>query len=284
MTARMTGMHAALLALLLVAPPAGAQQRPLVTEDPEVIGAGRLLLEAGLDFGKDHEFPASGLTGNLLRAPLLGISVGLSSIAEFQIDGGLRNSLSISERIDAPLSDALSFDGDTTTAVEDIVVATKIRLVSESSARPAIGVRFATKLPNTSNESGLGLDTTDFIASVLVGKTVERIRIVGNAGFGILGNPIRGDAQNDVFMYGLSVARAFTDQAEFVGEVNGRLHTASADPPPGTESRGQFRFGARYTVGPGRVDGAILVGLTPRDPSVGFAVGYTHVFNAFRIP
>jgi hypothetical protein len=99
-----------------------------------------------------------------------------------------------------------------------------------------------------------------------------------------LGNPVQGDAQNDVLVYGLSIARAFTDHAEFVGEINGRLHTASAEPAPGTESRGQFRFGARYTVGPGRVDGAVLVGLTPRDPSVGFAVGYTHVFNAFRVP
>ena len=31
--------------------PAGAQQRPLVTEDPEPIGAGRVLLEGGIDFG-----------------------------------------------------------------------------------------------------------------------------------------------------------------------------------------------------------------------------------------
>jgi hypothetical protein len=274
----------AVLAVAVCATPAWAQQRPLVTEDPEVIGGGRLLVEVGLDYGKETEFPASGLTGNLLRAPLVGVSVGLSSIAEFQIDAGFRNRLSITDRVDAPLSGALDVEGDSTSAVDDIVLATKIRLVGESGGRPAIGVRFATKLPNASNESGLGLDTTDFIASVLVGKTVERIRVVGNVGFGILGNPLRGDAQNDVLVYGLSVARAFTDHAEFVGEVNGRVHTASADPPPGTESRGQFRLGARYTVGPGRVDGAVLVGLTPRDPSVGFAVGYTHVFNAFRLP
>src|ERR671925_1980807 len=99
--------------------PAFAQQRPLVTEDPEVVGAGRILLEGGIDYGRDVFFPASGLTGNLLRAPLIGISFGLSSIAELQIDGGLFNSLSITERRPAPLSDMLDIDGDRASDVED---------------------------------------------------------------------------------------------------------------------------------------------------------------------
>ena len=34
------------LALMLLAAPAAAQQRPLVTEDPETIGSGLILLEA----------------------------------------------------------------------------------------------------------------------------------------------------------------------------------------------------------------------------------------------
>ena len=38
-----------LLAIAAVSRTAAAQQRPLVTEDPEVIGAGRILLEGGMD-------------------------------------------------------------------------------------------------------------------------------------------------------------------------------------------------------------------------------------------
>src|SRR5688572_32389625 len=91
-------------ALLLLPLSAFAQQRPLVTEDPETIGEGRLLTEFGFDYGKDVSYPASGLEGNLLRLPLIGVSVGVSSIAEVQIDGGFYNRLSISERFDAPLS------------------------------------------------------------------------------------------------------------------------------------------------------------------------------------
>ena len=41
-------------------------------------------------------------------------------------------------------------------------------VLSETTGRPAVGLRFATKLPNATNESGLGLDTTDFYASLLV--------------------------------------------------------------------------------------------------------------------
>jgi hypothetical protein len=274
----------AIVALLALANTAFAQQRPLTTEDPEPVGAGRVLVEGGLDYARSVEYPASGLQGNLLRLPLLGVSVGISSIAELQIDGGLYNRLSITSRAPAPLSPMLTVTGSSTSSVEDLVIGTKIRMLSETPGRPSFGVRFATKLPNASNESGLGLDTTDFYASLLVAKTVRSVRIVGNGGVGILGDPTRGDRQNDVITYGISLARALTNAAEVVGEVNGRFDTRAGDPPPGTESRGVFRVGGRYTIGGWRGDAAMFFGLTEHDPSVGFAAGFTYVFNAFSVP
>ena len=83
----------AAIALLGLIQPAFAQQRPLVTEDPETIGAGRILLEGGIDFEHDEQYPVTGLKGNLWRTPTVGISFGLSSIAELQIDGGFYLSL-----------------------------------------------------------------------------------------------------------------------------------------------------------------------------------------------
>lgn len=272
-------------ALITVAPfVASAQQRPLVTEDPETVGAGRVLVETGLDLVTDAEFPASGLKGSLLRMPLIGVSVGVSPIAEIQIDGGLHNRLTIDERRAAPLSSMLSGTGETTSAVEDFVIGTKVRLVPEGVTRPSFGVKFATKLPNASNESGLGLDTTDFFASILLAKTVQSVRVVGNVGLGILGDAARGDRQNDVLTYGVSFARAITQAAEVVGEINGRIDTRNGDAPVGTESRGVVRFGARYTIGTLRADAAILFGVTTHDPGVGIAAGFTYVFDAFRLP
>jgi hypothetical protein len=275
-----------LAASLLAAAPAAAQQRPLVTEDPEVIGAGLVLLEGGFDYSRDILFPASGLQGNLLRAPTLGVSLGISSIAELQIDGGLYSRLSITRTGvgPAPLADQLDFTGSSTSAVEDIVIATKIRLLGETPSRPAFGLRFATKLPNASNESGLGLDTTDFHVQALVGKTVQSIRIVGNVGLGILGDPTRGDNQNDVLLYGLSVARAIREGMEVVGELNGRATTRSGTAPVGTESRATVRVGGRLTRGTVRLDAGLLLGLTSRDPGFGFTAGATWVFKGFTVP
>jgi len=276
----------ALATLCVLATPAAAQQRPLVTEDPEVIGAGLVLLEGGFDYSRDILFPASGLQGNLLRAPLLGVSFGLSSIAELQIDGGFYNKLSVTHSgiAPAPLANMLDPANPTTTHdVEDIVIGTKIRFAAETPSRPAFGIRFATKLPNASNESGLGLDTLDFHAQFLVGKTVRSVRIVGNFGLGILGDPTRGDNQNDVLDYGVSVARAVKEGVEVVGELNGRASTRGGTPPVGDESRSIMRIGGRFTRGTVRLDAGILVGVTSRDPSFGFTAGATWVFKAFTV-
>jgi hypothetical protein len=272
-----------LIAVVCV-PSAYAQQRPLVTEDPETIGSGLVLIEGGFDLQKDVFYPASGLEGNLLRIPTLGVSFGVSSIAEVQIDGGIYNGLNVKSRRDAPLADLLDFDGDHTHDVEDIVIGTKIRLMPESASRPALGLRFATKLPNASNESGLGLDTTDFYFSALLGKTVQSIRMVGNAGLGILADPVEGNRQNDVFTYGFSIARAVKQGVEVVGEINGRLNTRSGTPPVGTESRGAMRVGARFTRATVRVDAGLMFGMTSRDPSIGLTAGATWVFKGFTVP
>jgi hypothetical protein len=276
-----------LLAAMLtlgIAVPAAAQQRPLVTEDPETIGSGLILIEGGFDYSSDILYPVSGLEGNLLRVPTLGVSFGLSSIAELQLDGGFYNRLSVTDRHPAPLAGMLDFTGDTTHDVEDIVVATKIRVLSEKPGRPAFGLRFATKLPNASNESGLGLDTTDFYFTGLLGKTVQSIRFVGNVGLGILADPTRGDRQNDVLAYGVSIARAVRQGVEVVGEINGRVNTRSSDAPPGTDSRATMRFGGRFTHRTVRIDAAILVGTTSRDPQFGFTAGATWVFRGFSVP
>jgi hypothetical protein len=271
--------------VLLVAGPAVAQQRPLVTEDPEPIGAGRLLFEGGLDLAHEYENPASGLKGNLITFPTIGISVGLSSIAEFQIDGGLFNHLSISSRNPGAANAALlTVTGDSTHDVSNTVVATKIRIWPEASSHPAFALRFATKLPNASNEKGIDLDTTDFSGSLLIGKTVQSVRVVVNAGGGILTNPTSGIGQNDVFLYGVSLARAITQEAEVVGEVNGRFSTRNAGAFPGTESRGILKFGGRYTHGPVRIDAGLFFGLTSIDPTVGLTIGATYVFTAFNVP
>jgi len=67
------------VAALVVAGSGGAawaQSRPLATEDPETVGSGQILLEAGFDYAQDMFYPASGLKGNLKRIGMSGHSFG----------------------------------------------------------------------------------------------------------------------------------------------------------------------------------------------------------------
>jgi hypothetical protein len=271
--------------LIVYSVSAYAQQRPLVTEDPETVGSGLILIEGGFDVQHSILFPVSGLEGDLLRIPLLGVSIGVGPFAELQVDGGFYQRMNVKSRRPAPLSSHLDFTGDRTTDVEDAVMAMKIRLVPEGAKRPAVGLRFATRLPNAGNESGLGIDTLEFQGTALVGKTVESIRVVANIGLAIMGDPTRGDQQGDLLTYGLSFARAIRQGVEIVAEVNGRYAaTYDEDTPPGGESRATVRVGGRFTTGTVRFDAAALIGTTPRDPGIGFAAGVTWVFRAFTLP
>ena len=44
-----------------------------------------------------------------------------------------------------------------------------------------------------------------------------------------------------------------------------------------------MRIGGRLTRGTVRIDTAILLGLTSRDPSFGFTAGATYVFKGFTV-
>jgi hypothetical protein len=198
-------LPAAAVCLLTWSALAEAQQRPLATEDPESIGAGRVLIEGGLEYGRDQFYPASGLTGNLTRFPVLGVSVGISSVAEVQIDGGLYDRLAVEDRKPAPLADLLDFSGDTSASVEDLVIATKVRVAAEAPRRPAVGLRFGTKLPLAPRDTGLGLGTTDFFAALLVGKTVQSVRTVGNVGIVMLEDPFVGGERDSSLTLGISI-------------------------------------------------------------------------------
>ena len=269
---------------ILRAPPASAQQRPLGTQDPETIGTGHILVEAGVSCARDVFYPLSGLKGNLWQLPVMGLDVGLSPIADLQITGGPYDRLSISDRRAAPLATLVSATGATTHDVDDLAIGAKVRIVPETTKRPGFGFRFSVRLPNAKHTSGLGQDTTDFSASLLAGKTIAALRVAGNIGFTIMSEPLNSIKQNDVITYGLSVAQQIGHHAALVGDVNGRWSARNGIPPIGTESRGIVTAGGRYTRGSIRLDAGAFVGLTSVDPTIGLTTGFTYVFKAFTLP
>ena len=266
---------------LLVSGPAVAQQRPLETQDPDPIGAGKILLRTGVVYLREQSFPVSGLRGHHTSAPDIGFSFGVGGVAEFQVDHLSYQHLSVTERFDAPRDHAATFDGDSTSDLDDLVVGAKIRLLAERSKRPSLGMHFSTRLPNAHDESGLGKDTIDFRNSVLVGRTMGPVRTVLNVGLGILGDPTNGVRQNDVLLYGLSVVGRLADSLEVVAEVNGHRSTRSGEVPPGTDSTAFARGGLRYLRRNVQIDGAMVLGLYELDATIGGTIGISFLFDGW---
>src|SRR5262245_35813197 len=77
---------------------ARAQQRPLLTEDVDIIPPGSMRIEAGVDFVQRARYPVSGLSGDLTRAGVIGINIGFAPNVEIQIEGVAQNFLSINSR------------------------------------------------------------------------------------------------------------------------------------------------------------------------------------------
>ena len=94
----MTRILFILTLLLGFAVVAAAQQRPLITEDVDIIPPGSMRIEAGIDFMQGAKYTVSGLKGDLTRVGVIGVSFGMGPNVEFQIEGVAQNYLSINSR------------------------------------------------------------------------------------------------------------------------------------------------------------------------------------------
>ncbi|MEA2173228.1 MAG: hypothetical protein QOD00_820 [Blastocatellia bacterium] len=260
---------------------ARAQQRPLLTEDVDIIPQGTMRIEAGIDFYQNAKFPASGLTGDLTRVGVIGLNFGLSPNVEFQIDGVAQNFLSINSAT-ATSQIPLSFDPrlrGSTNDTGDFTLSTKIKLRNETRYAPSLGFRFGVKLPNSNQARGIGLNTTDAFGSVLFGKKFGRdgrFNTFGNLGLAILTAPTRLFTQNDVVTYGFAGIYHYNRQFNFVGEINGRQNTRPGTGPLGTESESEARLGLQVKASGLRFDFAGIKGLTHFSPRSGVTFGVTY--------
>jgi hypothetical protein len=251
------------------------QARPLLTEDVDVLRPGTVRLQAGIAFQQDQDFALSGLNGDVTRIGDVGIRIGVSSNVEVQIDGTVRQFLSINRQF-APSVVPLDLGtklGDTQD-VGDFTLAAKIKVTRERDLLPAFGVRFGFELPNTNQTRGIGTNTINVFGDVLAAKTVGPVRLIGNVGLGILTSPTENFSQNDVLRYGVAFRYPLTERVRLVGEVNGRHSTRR--PPLGTEDRSEARLGIQVDAAGLRWDAAGSFGLTRWSPQTGLVFGVTY--------
>ena len=258
---------------------AHAQQRPLITEDVDIIPPGSLRIEAGVDFVQKARFPVSGLTGDLTRAGVIGINVGLAPNVEFQIEGVAQNVLSINSRSASAIPLNLASNANSTSDIGDFTLWAKIKLRNETRHAPSFGFRFGVQLPNSNQARGIGLNQTNAYGQLLFGKRFgqdARVNTFGNLGIGILTAPTSLFSQNDVLTYGVASIVRLNRQFSLAGEVNGRANTRPGSGPLGTESQGEARLGMQIRASGLRFDFAGIKGLTKRSPRSGITVGVTY--------
>src|SRR4029079_19481882 len=187
--------------------PGAAQQRPLITEDVDIIPPGTIRIEAGIDFMQGAKYTVSGLRGDLTRVGVIGINFGMGPNVEFQIEGVAQNYLSINSRGVSAIPLEIAPGANSTNDTGDFTLAAKFTLRNETRRGPSLGFRFGVQLPNSSQGRGIGINQTNAFGSILVGKKFGqdgRFNTFGNLGLAILTAPTELFSQNDVITYGLS--------------------------------------------------------------------------------
>jgi hypothetical protein len=284
---QLTYVGAVVLALITLSFTASAQQRPLITEDVDIIPPGTLRIEAGLDFMQSAKYPVSGLNGDLTRVGVIGVNIGMGPNVEFQIEGVAQNVLSINSRGPSAIPLNLAPGANSTNDTGDFTLWAKFKLRNETERSPSLGFRFGVGLPNSSQGTGIGLNQTNAYGQILVGKKFGqdgRFNTFGNLGIAILTAPTELFSQNDVFTYGAAGIFRINKQFSVAGEVNGRANTRPGNGPLGTESQSEARLGMQIRASGLRFDFAGTKGLTSFSPNSGFTVGVTYDSPAVFAP
>jgi hypothetical protein len=261
---------------------AAAQDRPLQTTDTTTVPAGTLRVQIGFDFLQDVDFPLSGLSGDLTSVGVLNLRMGVGKIAEIELEGAIQDFLDVKQR-GASFVPLLQLSGTNSTHdTGDFALSTKIRLIPESGHRPSLAMRFGFIMPNSNQARGIGTNTTNVFAILILGKHFGKLNVFGNAGLEILQAPNAKFSQNDVLLYGLAFTYPVHRRVNLVGEVAGRHSTRTIDVNLiGTESRSQARLGLQVLAGGFQWDLAGIAGLGSHDPRSGFTFGISKDIKLF---
>jgi len=264
-----------------------AQQRPLITEDVDIIPPGSIRIEAGIDFMQGAKYTVSGIRGDLTRVGVIGVSFGMSPNVEFQIEGVAQNYVSINSRGPSAIPLDLLPGANSTNDIGDFTLSAKFKLRNETRRGPSLGFRFGVQLPNSNEARGIGLNNTNAFGSILIGKKFGqdgRLNTFGNVGLAIITAPTVLFTQNDVLTYGVAGIFRVNKQFSIAGEVNGRANTRPGNGPLGTESQAEARLGMQVRASGLRFDFAGIKGLTNFSPNSEFTIGVTYDTPAVFAP
>ncbi|RMF44721.1 MAG: hypothetical protein D6751_08570 [Deltaproteobacteria bacterium] len=252
-----------ILLVLLLAPAApvwSADLHPTQLEDAAPAGEGKGLFRFGVAYLEDSPlyFQTTSDDRTQISIPELELRLGLGKRVEISAGYSLLH-VSQNNRRD-------EFGSG------DLVLGTKLLLWPEDMKLPAIGLRFATKLPNADREDGRGTDETDVMLDVLASRNFPLFSLHANLGLTILGNP--AGKQDDKLHYAFGVSVPFDNSGlSALAAVEGlELHNSVND-------RGRFVAGLQYDFGQARFDFGVTTGYTSRTEDWGVRTGLTTTFD-----
>lgn len=261
------------------------QQRPLITEDVDIIPQGSIRIGAGVDFLQNAKFQLSGLRGDLTRVGVVEVNVGFAPNVQIEFEGTIQNFLAInSAQTPAPIPLDVPLNANSTNDTGDFTLSTKIKLRNETKNLPSVGLKFGFQMPNSNQARGIGTNQNNIFGMILVGKkfgkqykdNTRQVNLFGNLGLAILPAPLERFTQNDVLLYGAAGIFRVNNRFNIVTEINGRASTRSGRAPLGTESQGEFRLGTQIRASGLRFDAAGIIGLTKNSPRSGITFGVTY--------
>jgi hypothetical protein len=249
-----------LLALgLLLARPASAQTRPLLTEEAETRPAGQIVLEAGGQAIQDEPNFLTGQPRGRWDAPQLRLVYAPADNVELDLEWTVR----VGARSDPDFGDVSDFG--------DVALRAKVRLAGGGAGRPALAARFGVTLPQTAFGNGLGPNTLRMSAQGLLTLPAGRALVHANAGLALLDEPLRAHEQRDLLAYGLAAELPLAAGLTLLAEVAG----LAGDGAPGADARSEARAGLRGGGARWRWDAAVRRGLSDADGTWGITAGLT---------
>jgi hypothetical protein len=259
-----------------------AQDRPLRTTDVETVPAGAIRAEVGFDFLQDVGFPLSGLRGDETSVGVLSLRMGISKIAEIEVEGAVQNFLDVKSEGVSFVPNLELTGVNSTHDTGDFALSTKIRFRAPSGKKPGIAFRFGFIMPNSNQARGIGTNTTNVFAMIALEEQLQKLRLMGDVGLEILEAPNALFSQNDVLMYGAGFSYPVHKRVNIVGEVNGLYSARTINTGLlGTQSTGQGRFGLQIFAGGFTWDLAGIRGLNKYDARSGFTFGVSKEFHLF---
>ncbi|HET8645485.1 MAG TPA: hypothetical protein VFO85_08370, partial [Vicinamibacteria bacterium] len=186
---------------------AGAQTRPLQTEEAATARAGTLVLEAGADVMLDEPNFLTGGERTRLDAPVLRLVWSPADTVEVDVEWTARV---------AALDDP---DFGTVSDWGDVALRAKMQL-RDGSDGLGVAARFGVTLPQTSFGNGLGPNALRMSAQLLV-SLCEGACVHANAGLAIHDEVDRPHEQRDFLHYGLAVVAPAEGTLSVVAELAG---------------------------------------------------------------